>query len=177
MKKIIKLLFIILFVSFILPNMVFASWWNPLSWFKKTNTNITIKKELSSKVTIKKCNREPNKFEECQIKYWQGFKNIDECNNIEETDPVYKRKDDYLNESDICRMIIAKKQDNISFCEKITNINMKNDCIGILDKTKNKNICDYKENRDDCLYSLATQTRDLSYCDLMQKRGDVSKYI
>jgi hypothetical protein len=59
MKKISKLLMVVLFISFVLPGVALASWWNPFSWFKKSiptpdKTEILEKRirELEAKLNI-----------------------------------------------------------------------------------------------------------------------------
>ena len=55
--KVKKIILILFFVSFVIPNLVFASWWNPFSWFSKvepvekiitTTSNITTKQPKKS---------------------------------------------------------------------------------------------------------------------------------
>lgn len=48
MKNISKLVFSLLLVSFIVPNLALASWWNPFSWFRK---NVSTKNEITKIVT------------------------------------------------------------------------------------------------------------------------------
>lgn len=43
MKKISQSILIVLFISIILPNLAFASWWNPSTWFQKPEAQVVDK--------------------------------------------------------------------------------------------------------------------------------------
>ena len=76
MKRIFKALLVLVVVSFIIPQMALAAWWNPLSWkifniFKKPQTTITnqsIQKNVDPVINQDILNEELKKQEEEKIK-------------------------------------------------------------------------------------------------------------
>ena len=97
--------------------------------------------------------------------------NMGQSDNLEQ--PVSIPSEEELQKriygKDVCYKEIAQKYNDISLCDKIVNLGIKNTCIAVL--RQNISICNSMEEGPDknfCYKGVAIAKKDISICDKME---------
>jgi len=136
MKKTNNLFFLIILISFVLPSIALASWWNPFSWFSFfRNETVSIRservlenKEDCSKISTVLDTEKGEGKDSCYFRQARDKNDLSICNKVETTDGKLSMK----TRDDCYSLVIPTIStiQGVSVCDNIIGESRKTEILG-----------------------------------------------